>query len=120
VSQQLLSPVLIRGTDRRGILAELRSQRHRLLHRRTLAHPAVPALHVGEFVDIDIDEFPNVKRWLEEIGERPAVKKAMALGPEFREDPATISAEEQTRRARLVQHQRAQKVPAEWQSAAAE
>jgi len=32
---------------------------------------------------IDIDEFPNVKRWLGEIGERPAVKKAMAMGPEF-------------------------------------
>ena len=44
---------------------------------------------------IDIDEFPNVKRWLEEIGERPAVKKAMAMGPEFREDPASISPEEQ-------------------------
>jgi GST-like protein len=29
---------------------------------------------------IEIDEFPNVKRWLEEIGERPAVKKAMAMG----------------------------------------
>src|SRR5580693_6178847 len=27
---------------------------------------------------IDIEEFPNVKRWLGEIGERPAVKKAMA------------------------------------------
>ena len=48
--------------------------------------------------DIDIDEFPNVKRWLEEIGARPAVKKAMALGPEFREDPASISPEEQQRR----------------------
>ena len=48
--------------------------------------------------DIDLDEFPNVKRWIEEIGERPAVKKAMALGPEFREDPASISAEEQARR----------------------
>ena len=33
---------------------------------------------------IEIDEFPNVKRWLEEVGERPAVKKAMAMGPEFR------------------------------------
>ena len=61
--------------------------------------------------DIDLEEFPNVKRWLEEIGERPAVKKAMALGPEFREDPASISAEEQARRQKLVADQRAQKVP---------
>src|SRR5438874_2616493 len=43
--------------------------------------------------DINIEEFANVKRWLEEIGERPAVKKAMALGPEFREDPAAIAIE---------------------------
>jgi GST-like protein len=70
--------------------------------------------------DIDIEEFPNMKRWLEEIGERPAVKKAMALGPEFREDPASISADEQARRQKLVADQRAQKVPAEWMSAAAD
>ncbi len=69
---------------------------------------------------IDIDEFPNVKRWLEEIGARPAVKKAMAMGPEFREDPATISAEEQARRRKLVADQRAQPIPAEWLQAAAE
>jgi GST-like protein len=69
---------------------------------------------------IDIEEFPNVKRWLEEIGERPAVKKAMALGPEFREDPASISAEEQARRQKLVADQRAQSVPAEWVGAGAE
>jgi GSH-dependent disulfide-bond oxidoreductase len=41
---------------------------------------------------IDIDEFPNVKRWLAEIGDRPAVKKAMAMGPEFCEDPAPSNA----------------------------
>jgi GST-like protein len=69
--------------------------------------------------DIDIEEFPNVKRWLEEIGARPAVKKAMALGPEFREDPASISPEEQERRRKLVGDQRAQKVPAEWVAEAA-
>jgi GST-like protein len=69
--------------------------------------------------DIDLDEFPNVKRWLADIGELPAVKKAMALGPEFREDPASISAEEQARRQKLVADQRAQKIPAEWMSAAA-
>ena len=67
---------------------------------------------------IEIDEFPNVKRWLEEIGERPAVKKAMAMGPEFREDPASISAEEQARRRKLVADQRAQPVPSEWVRAA--
>ncbi len=63
---------------------------------------------------IDIDEFPNVKRWLAEIGERPAVKKAMALGPEFREDPESITPEERARRDKLLTHQRAQAVPKEW------
>jgi GST-like protein len=64
--------------------------------------------------DINIDEFPNVKRWLEEMAERPAVKKAMALGPEFREDPASISEAEQERRRKLVGDQRAQPIPAAW------
>ena len=59
-----------------------------------------------------------VKRWLEEIGERPAVKKAMAMGPEFREDPASISADEQARRRKLVADQRAQPIPSEWIRAA--
>jgi len=67
---------------------------------------------------IQIDEFPNEKRWLEEIGERPAVKKAMAMGPKFREDPASISAEEQSRRRKLVADQRAQPIPSEWIRAA--
>jgi len=63
---------------------------------------------------IDMDEFPNVKRWLGEIGERPPVKKAMAMGPEFREDPATVTPEERARRAKLLTHQRAQAVPTQW------
>jgi GST-like protein len=66
---------------------------------------------------LDIEEFPNVKRWLEEIGERPAVQKAMALGPEFREDPATISDEEKARRAGILANQRAWPVPKEWVAA---
>jgi GSH-dependent disulfide-bond oxidoreductase len=64
--------------------------------------------------NVDLGEFPNVKRWLDEIGERPAVKKAMAAGPEYREDPATITPEEQARRGQLLNHQRAQAVPKEW------
>jgi GST-like protein len=66
---------------------------------------------------IDIEEFPNVKRWLEALAARPAIQKAMALGPEFREDPASISPEEQTRRAKIVANQRAQSIPAEWLAA---
>jgi hypothetical protein len=61
-----------------------------------------------------------VKRWLDEMAARPAVQKAMALGPEFREDPATISDEERARRAGILANQRAWPVPKEWVTAAAE
>jgi GST-like protein len=63
---------------------------------------------------IDLEEFPNVRRWLAAVGERPAVKKGIGIGRELREDPATISPEEQARRAKLLNHQRAQTVPKEW------
>ncbi len=66
---------------------------------------------------IDLGEFPNVKRWLHEMELRPAVRKAMAMGPEFREDPASITPEEQARRAALISNQRARAIPAEWQAA---
>jgi GST-like protein len=69
---------------------------------------------------LDIEEFPNVKRWLAAMEARPAVQKAMALGPEFREDPATVTPEEQARRAGLMANQRARPVPEEWKTAAAE
>ena len=68
---------------------------------------------------LDIDEFPNVKRWLDEVGARPAVRKVMAMGPEFREDPATISDEEKARRAGILANQRAWPVPEAWKTAAA-
>jgi GST-like protein len=70
-----------------------------------------------ELRNIDIAEFPNVKRWLAEMGARPAVQKAMAMGPEFREDPATISDEEKARRAKILANQRAQPIPKEWLAA---
>ncbi len=67
---------------------------------------------------IDLGEFPNVKAWLDRVGSRPAVQKAMALGPEFREDPATITDAERARRAGILANQRAQPIPAAWQTAA--
>jgi hypothetical protein len=48
---------------------------------------------------------------MEDIAERLVVKKAMALGREFREDPVSISADEQARRQKVVGNQRAQAVP---------
>jgi GST-like protein len=63
---------------------------------------------------IELEEFPNLQRWLATVGERPAVKKGVALGKELREDPASIVPEEQARRAKLLNHQRAQAVPKEW------
>lgn len=53
------------------------------------------------------------------VCQRPAVKKAMALGPEFREVPASISADEQARRQNVVGVQRAKAVREEWTAAAA-
>jgi hypothetical protein len=41
----------------------------------------------------------------------------MAMGPEFREDPATITDEERARRATVLANQRAQAIPAEWVAA---
>jgi hypothetical protein len=40
------------------------------------------------------------------------------MGPEFREDPKSISPEELARRRKLVGDQRAQPIPKEWLQAA--
>jgi GST-like protein len=65
---------------------------------------------------IDIDEFPNLKRWMERMAERPAVKKAMeaTLPPAAVEDPNSVSEEEKARRAKLLVNQRATQVPETW------
>ncbi len=57
----------------------------------------------------DIEEFQHVKRWLDELAARPAVERGMAVGKELREDPATLSAEEQARRAKVLANQRARR-----------
>lgn len=43
---------------------------------------------------MDIDEFPNVKRWFEAIRARPATIKAYAIGDEVRGGPAQPMSEE--------------------------
>ena len=45
----------------------------------------------------DIDEFPHFKRWFEEIGERPAVKRGMAAGADLSVVVSKLPPEEQAR-----------------------
>jgi GST-like protein len=63
---------------------------------------------------IDLDEFPHVKRWLEELGERRAVQKGMSIGADLQEDPSTLSAEEKARRLKILNNQRAKPIPKAW------
>jgi GSH-dependent disulfide-bond oxidoreductase len=63
---------------------------------------------------IDIDEFPNTKRWLAALAARPGVGKGMAVGTELSEDMSKLSAKEKERRAKILSNQRAVPVPKEW------
>jgi len=38
-----------------------------------------PWVHDPESFEVNLDEIPNVKRWIETIGERPAVRKAVSI-----------------------------------------
>jgi GST-like protein len=60
----------------------------------------------------DIDEFKHFKRWYEEIGSRPAVKRGMEKGNDLRVDPASLTAEERERTRKIMYNQRAIPVPA--------
>jgi GST-like protein len=60
---------------------------------------------------IDLDEFKYFKRWFEELSERPAVQKGMAVTAGPPEDPATVTPEEQARRRAQLYNQRARPAP---------
>lgn len=60
----------------------------------------------------DIAEFKYFKRWFEEIGERPAVKRGMAAGADLSTDTTKLPAEEQERIRKLLYNQRARPAPA--------
>jgi glutathione S-transferase len=46
---------------------------------------------------IDLDRFPEVKRWFEAVGRRPAVQRGFKLGEELRR-PVTGAAAEEARK----------------------
>lgn len=61
---------------------------------------------------IDLGEFPYFRRWFEEVSERPAVQRGLAVTVGEPEDPASITSEEQERRRKILYNQRARPAPA--------
>ena len=59
----------------------------------------------------DISEFRYFRRWFDELGERPAVKKGMAVGEALRNDYASLSKEEVRALRALLYNQRARPAP---------
>jgi GST-like protein len=63
---------------------------------------------------IDLGEFPNVKRWIETIGARPAVKKTSEIGKEIYQGPDNLPPDEREKFAKILANQRAVPIPKEW------
>ena len=59
----------------------------------------------------DIEEFKHVKRWMDELGARPAVQRGMAVGSDLSIDPSKLTKEEQDRIRKLLYNQRARPAP---------
>ena len=59
----------------------------------------------------DINEFKHFKRWFEELSDRPAVQRGMAVGSDMRNDFSTLTDEEKARLRALLYNQRARPAP---------
>ena len=67
--------------------------------------------HAISLICMDIDEFKHFKRWFEEISERPAVQRGMAVGSEWSQDYSKLSEEEIARIKAILFNQRARPAP---------
>ncbi len=61
--------------------------------------------------DIDINEFKYFKRWFDELSERPAVQRGMAVGEDISVDYTQLSDEDISRIKALLYNQRAIPAP---------
>jgi GST-like protein len=60
---------------------------------------------------IDLDEFKYFKRWYEQLGQRPAIQRGMAVGADTSVDYSQLSADDLTRIKALLYNQRARPAP---------
>src|SRR5215813_11015592 len=60
----------------------------------------------------DINEFRYFKRWFEEVGNRPAVRRGMETGNNLRVDPATLTEAERAQLRKIMYNQLAIPAPA--------
>ncbi len=44
----------------------------------------LPWVRIHRAQKVDLEDFPNVRRWYEQVAQRPAVKRGLALGQELR------------------------------------
>jgi len=63
------------------------------------------------FFKQDIEQFKYVKRWLEDVGARPAVQRGMDAGKELAAENQDVPKEEAERRAKILFNQRAMPPP---------
>lgn len=92
---------------------------YRLRDRRYLAGDAFtiadivsyPWATAAERLGQHLDEFVHVKRWLTEVGNRPAVQRGMQAGQDLAEDVSQLSPEEVVRRNKILLNQRARPLP---------
>jgi GST-like protein len=64
-----------------------------------------------KFQQQELEDFRYVKRWFEELSERPAVRRGLTVGADLAQDPALLPPEEVERRAKLLYNQRALPAP---------
>lgn len=59
----------------------------------------------------NINDFKYVKRWIDDVGGRPAVQRGMEIGKDLQGDPYQLPKEELERRMKILQNQRALPAP---------
>ena len=88
-------------------------QRSRCRAGESVPHDAAARQFSGRFLVHDDDDFKHLKRWIDELAARPAVKRGMEVGSDFGGEYEKLPKEEIERLTKLLYNQRARKAPDE-------